>query len=76
MLTSPKTVDKLLELTQKPEWSTQPNHGELVELLLEFQESLVQEQVELDKPPSEINVEREECPIHWKLTEDGTEKLT
>ena len=65
-----------MELTQRPEWNTQPNHGELVEQLLEFQEFPDQEQAEPDKEPLVINVEREECPTHWRLTEDGTEKST
>jgi len=64
-----------MELTLKPEWNTQPNHGELVELLLVFQESQDLVQAELDKELSEINVVKEECPILWKHIEDGTEKL-
>ena len=74
MLIYLKIVDKPMELTQKLVWSTQPNHGELVELLLVFQEFLDLVQAELDREHSEINVEKEEWVILWKLIEDGTEK--
>jgi len=43
--------------------------------LQEFPESPDQEPTEPDKPPSETCVEKEECLLPSKPTEDGTEKL-
>jgi len=59
----------------KPVCNTQPNHGELVELLLVFPEFLDQEPTELVKLLSVICVEKEECSLLLKFTEDGIEKL-
>jgi len=58
-----------------PVWNTQLNPGEPEELLLVFPESLDQEPIEPDKLPSVICVEKEECSLLLKPTEDGTEKL-
>jgi len=52
-----------MPLTLKPVWNTQPSPGEQVEQSLVFPESLDLVLVELDKVPSVINVEKEECPI-------------
>jgi len=58
-----------------PVWNTQLNPGEPVELLLVFPEFLDQEPTEPDKLPSVICVEKEECSLLLKPTEDGIEKL-
>lgn len=65
-----------MELMLMPVWNTQLNPGEPEELLLVFPEFLDQEPTELDKLPSETCVEKEECSLLSKPTEDGTEKLT
>jgi len=59
-----KIEDKVKELLIKPVWNTQPNHGELVEPLQEFQE--FQDQVPTDqvKPLSVTCVEKVECSLH------------
>jgi hypothetical protein len=58
---SPKTEDKLTELTQELVTNTVPNLGVLVELLLVFPEFLDQEPTEVDKVLSVINAEKVEC---------------
>lgn len=57
-------------------WNIQLNLGELVELFLVFQESVVQELVEMVKVLSEICVEKVECLHQSESGEDGTEELT
>jgi len=64
-----------MESKEKPVCNTQPNHGELVELLLVFPEFPDQEPIELVKPLLVICVEKVECSHPSKFTEDGIEKL-
>jgi len=55
--------------------NTLPNLGELVEPLLVFPEFLDLVPTELVKPPSVTCVEKVECSLPLKPTEDGIEKL-
>lgn len=69
-----KTEDKPMVSHQCKVIDTQLNLGELVEPLLEFQESVVQVLIDLVKPPSVICVEKVECSPHYTYGEDGIEK--
>lgn len=75
MLIYLKTPDKVTESILMLVWNTQPNLGELVEPLLVFPEFLDLVPTELVKPLSVTCVEKVECSLPLKPTEDGTEKL-
>ena len=63
-----------MESIERQVWNMLLNLGELVELLLEFQELEDLVPADQDREPSLISAEREECSHHSKPTEDGTEK--
>lgn len=63
-----------MELKEKPVCNIPPNLGELVELSLVFPEFLDPEPIELVKPHSVICVEKVECSLPSKFSEDGIEK--
>jgi len=70
-----KTPDKPMELPPMLVCNILPNHGELVEPLLVFPEFQDQELTEPVKLPSVTCVEKVECSLLLKPTEDGIEKL-
>lgn len=73
--TYPKTPDKPTLFLELLVINTQLNHGEPVELLLVFPEFPDLVLTEPVKPLSVICVEKVECSLPYKPTEDGTEKL-
>jgi len=73
--TYPKTPDKPTLFPELLVINTQLNLGEPVELLLVFPEFPDLVLTELVKPLSVICVEKVECSLPYKPTEDGTEKL-
>ena len=71
-----RTEDKDMPFTGLQDKNTLLNHGVLVEPSQEFQEFQDQELTDQDRPHSVTCAEVQECLLHLRSGESGTERLT